>query len=440
MPEIRPSIFVPQPVNQELQLPVAFPPLPRVMVERFGKEAKEYEEAMQTFWTRTRRVLADLRFDVTAPVNKVVQETKSVVEHMEQFDEGLIIVSDGVRLGAAAILVEMQLRQDADDNLSGMYTLKVTAGSVVTGMVITSASGPGTIISEIIFQTNVLKVQTATGPVITLLHIAPTGIVFGTDISSNNFVSGPTGAGWRLTRDTGILECNNGLFRGAIYADDGLIGGFTIDDDRLYAGTGVNKIEMNPSSDIGFMVGTQSPGPYAQLSLSAGWPAVTFANTTGTQVARLGIDGLFQDGSIILVSATGGNSAVLKWDGLKFNFDTNLYRLASNKLKTDGSIDAASFNAVSSIRFKENLRPLGGALDLIEQLQGYRFDWKDGRATDDIGLIAEEVGAIFPTFIGRDSKSRIASLDYAKLTTVLVEAVKELAKRVDGLEHSSQRG
>jgi len=441
MPEIRASAYVPQPVNQELQLPIAFPPMPRVMVERFGAEAKAYEESLQTFWTRTRRVLADLRFDVTAPVNKVVKDTKSVVEHMEEFDEGLIIVRDGIKLGAAAILIEKELRETADGYLSGKYTLKVTAGSVVTGMEITSSTGPGAVISEIIFRSDILKVQTATGPIITLLKVATTGIVFGADISSDNFVSGIGGAGWRLTRNTGILECYGGLFRGAIYATSGLIGGFTIDEDRLFAGTGVNMVEMNPSPDIGFIVGSMSPGPYAQVYLGVGgWPAFVVANSTGRQVARLNVDGLFNDGSLILTDTGAGNSAVLKWSGLRFNFDTNLYRLASNKLKTDGSIDATSFNSASSIRFKENLRPLGGALDLVEQLQAFRFDWKDGRATDDIGLIAEEVGNIFPTIISRDSKSRIESLDYSKLTAVLVEAVKELAKRVDGLEHHIARG
>ena len=332
MPEIRASAYVPQPVNQELQLPIAFPPLPRVMVERFGAEAKEYEDSLQQFWTRTRRVLADLRFDVTAPVNKVVKDTKSVVEHMEEFDEGFIKITDAVRLGAAAIVIEKELRENADGNLSGMYTLRVTAGSVVTGMIITSTEDPDPAneISEIIFQTNVLKVQTATGPVITLLKVATTGIVFGADVSSDNFVSGLGGTGWRLGRNTGILECNNGLFRGAIYAEAGLIGGFTIAGNHLqsvslgpYAG---NFVVMDPDPNIGFVVGgwngTAPTGAYAQLSVPAGlYPELELWDNTGLH-SHVG------PGGVQISSATESliiSRTTLLW-GVGSSYDTNLRR------------------------------------------------------------------------------------------------------------------
>jgi hypothetical protein len=438
MPEIRPSIYVPQPVNQELQLPVAFPPLPRVMVERFGKDAQAYEEAMQTFWTRTRRVLADLRFDITAPVNKVVKETKTVVEHMEEFDEGLIIVTDKVSLGAAAILIEKQLREDGDDNLSGMYTLRVVAGSVVTGMTITSATGPGAEISEIIFQTNVLKVQTATGPIITLLKVATTGLVFGADVSSDNFVSGLGGTGWRLGRNTGILECNNGLFRGAIVATSGSIGGFTINANNLEAQTTGNYVVMNSNPSLGFIVGGWAggapTGAYAQLSrFSGAYPSLKMDNGAGL-TAYLSPDGLDMAG--------GGNTITIRNDTIGWNSDTILFRLSSNVLSMSGgsTFRAGSFNAFSSIRFKENVRPIDNALELIARLQGCRFDWKNGYALNDIGFIAEDVDPILPTLVGHDGLGRIDSLNYGRLTAVLVEAVKELERRVYGLEHHIPRG
>ena len=433
MPEIRKSATVPQPVNQELLLPTEFPEMPKVMIERFGSEAQEYQDDLQLFWTRTRRVLNDLNFNVAAPVNEM-KENGATKNHLVQV----------VAQGEASVKAESEARKYADGKLSGKYTLTATAGHVVTGMNITSSTDNGEDISEIVFQADRLKVQSSTLPTrITMMDIKTNGIVFGTDIASDNFVSGIGGAGWRLTRDTGILECHDGLFRGAVFADTGLIGGFVISGNRMqsvslgpYAG---KFVVMDPDPSIGFVVGgwsgTAPTAPYAQLNVPAGaYPQLEMWDNTGLH-SHVGPD------SILLASATESltiSRTTLLW-GFGASLDTNLRRYSAGVLGTAGSFQATSFNATSSSRYKRNLRPIEGALQLLLRLQGCRFDWRTKQVTDDIGLIAEDVDAIFPTIVGHDDKGRADSLDYGKLTAVLIEAVREIDGRVNALEHQVAR-
>ena len=68
------------------------------------------------------------------------------------------------------------------------------------------------------------------------------------------------------------------------------------------------------------------------------------------------------------------------------------------------------------------------------RLRGVSFDWKsNGR--HDIGVIAEEVGQVVPEVVtyeknGVDAKS----VDYARLTALLIEAVKTQQKTIDDLK------
>jgi len=86
---------------------------------------------------------------------------------------------------------------------------------------------------------------------------------------------------------------------------------------------------------------------------------------------------------------------------------------------------ADSWGTWSSRRWKENIQPLEHALDKIQRLEGVSFDWK-GNGQSDIGLIAEEVAKIVPEVVAFEENGIDAqSVDYARLVSVLIEAVKE---------------
>ena len=98
---------------------------------------------------------------------------------------------------------------------------------------------------------------------------------------------------------------------------------------------------------------------------------------------------------------------------------------------------------ISDERQKENVSTLTGALDKVKQLRGVNFTWKDNsRGTDtQIGLIAQEVEQVYPELVGDGDlpndefgNAPMKSVNYAHLTSVLIEAIKELEARVKELE------
>ena len=110
---------------------------------------------------------------------------------------------------------------------------------------------------------------------------------------------------------------------------------------------------------------------------------------------------------------------------------------ADGDFHADGDIIAQSTTISSDIRLKENIQELPNALDKVESLRGVTFDWKrDG--TPSAGVIAQEVQGVLPEAVkevtpvkGGDSH---LSVNYHALTSILIEAIKELKAEVEELK------
>jgi len=98
---------------------------------------------------------------------------------------------------------------------------------------------------------------------------------------------------------------------------------------------------------------------------------------------------------------------------------------------TNGIVTAHSYVTYSDETLKTNINPLDNALDTVKSLRGVSYDWKDDGKSD-IGFIAQEVNQVIPEVVRANSGADDHyGLDYARLTAVLVEAVKELAAKVE---------
>jgi hypothetical protein len=95
---------------------------------------------------------------------------------------------------------------------------------------------------------------------------------------------------------------------------------------------------------------------------------------------------------------------------------------------------ARFWGTYSSIRYKENVRQIDHPLEKVNQLRGvYYNDKSDGR--HDVGVIAEEVGKVLPEIVQYEANGTDArSMDYSRLTALLIEAVKELRTENDMLK------
>ena len=100
-----------------------------------------------------------------------------------------------------------------------------------------------------------------------------------------------------------------------------------------------------------------------------------------------------------------------------------------------GNVTAANVTAPSDRRYKENIQTLDNTLDNVSKMRGVSYDWKEDKFGEqtEIGVIAQEVEKIYPEFVHTD-KNGMKSVNYAQMTAVLIEAIKELNSEVQSLK------
>ena len=108
---------------------------------------------------------------------------------------------------------------------------------------------------------------------------------------------------------------------------------------------------------------------------------------------------------------------------------------------TDGRIDASNdivAYSTSDVRLKNNIKSIDKALDKVNKIQGIEFDWIEkekvhGNSGHDIGVIAQEIEKILPGVVTTRGNGYKA-VKYEKIVPLLIEAIKDLSKQVDGLK------
>ena len=146
-------------------------------------------------------------------------------------------------------------------------------------------------------------------------------------------------------------------------------------------------------------------------------------NVSGASTIRLMID-------------NSGNVGIGSIANTQTSF-SNILTLPNNS-DTTGRGLANAWSTYSSIRWKMNIQPIQGALDIIQHLRGVRFNWRTG-GKEDIGLIAEEVGQVVPEIVTYEPNGHDAqSLDYSRLIPVTIQAIKELKTENNMLRETLQ--
>jgi len=79
---------------------------------------------------------------------------------------------------------------------------------------------------------------------------------------------------------------------------------------------------------------------------------------------------------------------------------------------------------------KKNITPITDGLEIVRNLQGVRYDWKDGRRGSSVGFIAQDVEKILPEVV---DKGEVYAMQTSQITAVLVEAVKDQQKQIENL-------
>ena len=100
---------------------------------------------------------------------------------------------------------------------------------------------------------------------------------------------------------------------------------------------------------------------------------------------------------------------------------------------------AATFNndvtAFSDKRLKTDIYNIENGLEKVMKMQGVHYKRKDvNNAKPQVGVLAQDMEVIVPEIVlTADDEMQTKSVDYGKLTAVLIEAIKELKAEIDEL-------
>ena len=95
--------------------------------------------------------------------------------------------------------------------------------------------------------------------------------------------------------------------------------------------------------------------------------------------------------------------------------------------------------AGSDLRLKENVKTFSSTLASINKLDAISFQWNseiqnhltDDSKTGQVGLIAQHVAEVFPDLVRKDEATGYLTVNYGRLTTHLMVAIKELSTKIE---------
>ena len=241
-------------------------------------------------------------------------------------------------------------------------------------------------------------------------------IIVGADEGSSSRTNNTT----KIAR-IGIPHYNNSATSSAV-----LIADSNVTANRVFIGGG--SAFMNAANSIFFYT--------AETTASLTGTARMFISSSGnvgigttTPLLTLDVSGSFR------ATNTSSFSSTLNISG---SLSVGLISPSATVGRIDASNDVVAFST-SDKRFKNNITPIKDALNKINKIGGYEFDWNEenkihhGYEGHDLGVIAQEIEAIAPELV-QNRASGYKAVKYDKLISVLIEAIKELSDKVDKLE------
>jgi hypothetical protein len=157
-------------------------------------------------------------------------------------------------------------------------------------------------------------------------------------------------------------------------------------------------------------------------------------NTTGRNNTLLGESSNVGSQNLTYATALGSDAEVTGSNRVQLGRDG--FDKVSIGLLDTGGFDEVCMNGTilafcsSSRRYKENVMPFTGGLELVRGLRPVTFDWR-GRQRADLGLIAEEVADVEPLLVTHNRKDEIEGVKYDQIVVVLINAVKEQQKQIE---------
>lgn len=124
-----------------------------------------------------------------------------------------------------------------------------------------------------------------------------------------------------------------------------------------------------------------------------------------------------------------------QYEVLRLNYLDNIARFMGNVTVAGNMSATGNVTSNSDAKLKDNVESLSGALDAVMKLDAKTYTRNDLNDRPEIGFIAQEVKGVLPSLVEYNQETEIHSLDYARLTAVLINAMKEQTAIIIGLQN-----
>ena len=280
------------------------------------------------------------------------------------------------------------------------------------------------------------------------------GVVIGTDVQAHNAtldtVAGGTYVGDNSITTVGTI--GTGVWNGTAINQTYLSGqsGTNTGDESDASTTVKGIVELATTSET--TTGTDATRAVTPDGLKDGYQGSGNVTTLGTIAT-----GTWQGTAIAdayLSSNTAHLSGTQTFTGAKsFDEAVNINKTTEASSKTTGALivdggvgiakalqvggDVVAY-ASSDERLKDNIQNIENPIEKVQSLKGVTWNWNDNadelqQSLPNVGVIAQDVEKVLPQLV-TDRDNGFKGVDYAKLTGLLIEAIKDQQKQIDELK------
>lgn len=229
-------------------------------------------------------------------------------------------------------------------------------------------------------------------------------------------------------------------------------------NNRILTATGGNALNAESNltfdGDILDINGTQikrlTPADTGLVGLIGGTPSGSLIETLDGGHFVIGLRDDAASDSFVVVSGQGNyyydstyDKVAIRVSGSGDTYVGGTFTAANDStingnLTVTGNITAGSNITAyfsSDERLKENIIPIGNAIDKINQIGGYEFDWNNNSELSghDVGVIAQEIEKVLPEIVAT-REDGYKAVRYEKIVALLIQAVKEQQLQIEELK------
>ena len=203
--------------------------------------------------------------------------------------------------------------------------------------------------------------------------------------------------------------------------------GIDTDDDVTFGGITAGSTSKSSDTAIKAFAGDSNKAGFEAYGNSQG-TGYLYVGQSSTYGGGISYNG---DGSPAFIS--GESSDAITFFRRSAGTDSEVFHYMYNADTVNFNGDIVAYHS-SDKRLKTNILPIESALDKIDKLGGYTFDWiptEEVHSNEgaDIGVIAQEIEEQFPELV-TTRENGYKAVKYDKLVAVLLQGIKELRQEI----------